>query len=81
LLDHTGGNEFVVVQNIEDQLNIDLHESRKVVKGLVKPFPTFPNQGRLRHSDINIDGFDDLLMTLDVEQDGKRIKQSIILIS
>ena len=70
-----------MIQDIEDQLNVDLHNSHKLVKGLVSPFPTFPNQGRIRHSDINIDGFDDLFMTLDVEIDGQRKKMSIILIS
>ena len=35
--------------------------------GLVNPLPTFPNQGRVRHTDLNIDGFDDLLLTLQFE--------------
>ena len=48
---------------------------------MVNPFPTFPSQGRVRHSDINIDGFDDLLMTLDIDVDGRNIKKSILLIS
>ena len=48
----------------------------------MNPLPTFPNQGRVRHTDLNIDGYDDLLMTLSFEDDrGNKINKSVVLMS
>jgi hypothetical protein len=42
------------------------------------PLPSFPNQGRLRHSDINIDGYADLFLTLEFND---KSKKSVVLMS
>ena len=34
------------------------------IVNLVSPLPSYPFIGRIRHSDINIDGFPDLFLTL-----------------
>lgn len=60
----------MVIQNLEE-----LYPN---VKGVIDPLPSFPNQGRLRHSDINIDGFADLFLTLEFTNNQKR---SVVLMS
>ena len=65
-----GGNQYVVIQKLD--------ESFDKMKGIVDPLPSFPNQGRVRHSDINIDGFADLFLTLEFMD---KTKQSVVLMS
>ena len=65
-----GGNEFVVIQNLEK-----LYPN---MKGVMDPLPSFPNQGRVRHSDINIDGHPDLFLTLEFND---KSKKSVVLMS
>ena len=48
------------------------------MKGVVDPLPSFPNQGRVRHSDINIDGYGDLFLTLEFTD---KTKKSVVLMS
>jgi len=67
-----GGNEYVTIQNLEA-----LYPG---LKGVMDPLSSFPNQGRLRHSDINIDGYADLFLTLEFTDKSKKSK-SVVLMS
>lgn len=54
------------------------------VEAITDPLPrTFPYQGRIRSSDINIDGFPDLLLTLTIKKqtDNTSRTQSYVLLN
>jgi len=50
---------------------------------IVKPLPSYPYQGRIRLSDINIDGFPDIFLTLQFANSklGERYDESYVLMS
>lgn len=55
-----GGNKYVVVQNLTKLIGGNIHD-------IVKPFKDSVIPGRVRHADINIDGFPDLFITLEIK--------------
>jgi hypothetical protein len=52
-----------VIQNLAKQF--------PKLKGVLDPLPSFPNQGRLRQADINIDGYADLFLTFEFTDNTK----------
>ena len=48
---------------------VGINKEDEYVQGITDPLPrTFPYSGRLRSSDINIDGYPDLLVTLTIKK-------------
>mmetsp|Transcript_13353 Transcript_13353/g.22706 ORF Transcript_13353/g.22706 Transcript_13353/m.22706 type:complete len:114 (+) Transcript_13353:1098-1439(+) len=54
-----GGNQFVIIQSLSEQVG-------KKVIDIVSPLQTFPQQGRIRMADLDIDGYPDLFLSLHV---------------
>ena len=55
-----GGNKYVVVQNLTKLIGGNIMD-------IVKPFKDSVIPGRVRQADINIDGFPDLFITLEIK--------------
>lgn len=59
-----GGSEHITIFDINSLLGLGKDGN---VTAIADPLPrTFPSQGRVRTSDINIDGYPDLLVTLKI---------------
>jgi hypothetical protein len=74
----SGGNADVTIQDISKMFDNDIVGITNNLSNT-----TFPYMGRMRHSDINIDGYPDVFLTLTLNNPslGSNFTQSVVIIS